>query len=101
MTQSYESHYEVKAWVRSNAGMRKRFYKAVNQEMLAVLRPLTPFLPLNTVLILPDGDEKTMIGVFEQFEEVAKAGGILRVPNNVRVLFPSINVTIQYATSDK
>ena len=83
------------------APQRKRFYKAVYQEMLAVLRPLTPFLPLNTVLILPDGDEKTMIGVFEQFEEVAKAGGILRVPNNVRVLFPSINVTIQYATSDK
>ena len=33
--------------------------------------------PLNTVLILPDGDEKIMRGMFERFDEVAKAGGIL------------------------
>ena len=59
MTQSRD---EVKASVRSNAVVLLRsgrgFDKAVCQEMLAALRPLTPFPPLNTVLILPDGDER-------------------------------------------
>ena len=54
--------------------------------MLAALRPLTP----NTVLILPDGDEEIKRGMFARFEEVAKAGGMLRV----RVLFPSLSVVI-------
>ena len=52
---------------------------AVYQEMQAALRPLTPYPPLNTVLILPDCNEEIMRGMFERFEEVAKAGGILRV----------------------
>ena len=53
--------------------------QAVYQEMLEALRPLTPSPPLNTVLILPDGDEEIMRGMFELFDEVAKAGCILRV----------------------
>ena len=92
---------EVKAWVRSNTGGLLRsgrgFDKAVNQEMLAALWLLTPSPPLNTVLILPDGDEEFMRWMFERFDEVAKAGGILRVP----VLFPGVSVVIQDATSDK
>ena len=32
---------------------------------------------LNTVLVLPNGDKEIMRGVFERFDEVAKAGGIL------------------------
>ena len=98
MTQSRD---EVKAWVRSNAGVLLRsgrgFDKAVYEEMPAALRPLTPSPPLNTVLILPDSDDEIMRGMFQRFEEVAKSGGILRV----RVLFPSVSVVIQVATSDK
>ena len=94
------SRDEVKAWVRSNAGVLlssgRGFGKAVYQEILAALRPLTPSPPLNTVLILPDGDEEFMRWMFERFDEVAKAGGILRVP----VLFPGVSVVIQDATSD-
>ena len=60
-------------------------------------RPLTPFPPLNTVLILPDCNEEITRGMFKRFEELAKAGGILRVP----VLFPGVTVLIQDATSDK
>ena len=60
------------------------FDKAVYQEMLATLRrqvrPLTPFPPFNTVLILPDSDEEIMRGMFERFDEVAKAGSILKSP---------------------
>ena len=56
--------------------------------MLAALKPLTPSPPLNTVLIMPDGDEEITRGMFERFEEVSKAGGIL----SVRVLFPSVRV---------
>ena len=58
---------------------------------------MTPYPPLNTVLILPDCDEEIMIGMLKRFEEFAKAGGILRV----RVLFPGVTVLIQGATSDK
>ena len=98
MTQSRD---EVKAWVRSNAGVLLRsgggFDKAVYQEVQAALRPLTPYPPLNTVLILPDCNEEIMPGMFELFEEVAKAGGILRI----RVLFLGVTVLIQDATSDK
>ena len=67
--------------------------------MLAALWPfrLTPSPSLNTGLILPDGDEEIMRGMFEWFEEVAKAGSILRVS----VLFPGISVVTQDATSDK
>ena len=52
-----------------------------------------------TVLIMPDGDEDSEIvsGMFEQFEEFAKPGDILRV----KVLFPCISVVLQDATSDK
>ena len=64
-------HDEVKAWVHSNAGVlfrsRRCFVKAVYQEELAALRPLTPFPPLNSVLILPDGDEEIMREMFKQF----------------------------------
>ena len=78
------SRDEVKAWVRSNAGVLLRsgggLDKAVYQEMQTALRPLTPYPPLNTVLILPDCDEEIMGGMFKGFEELAKAGGILRVP---------------------
>ena len=73
------------------------FYKAVYQEMLTPLRPLTPSPPLNTALILPDGDEENMRGMFKRFDEVANAGGILRV----RVLFPGVSVVTPDATSDK
>ena len=66
---------QVKAWVRSNAGVLLRsgrgFNKEVYQELQAAVRPLTPSPPLNTVLILPDGYEEIMRGVFELFEEVA------------------------------
>ena len=61
--------------------------------MLAALRSLTgltPFPPLYTVMILPDGDEEIMRGMFELFEEVAKAGSILRVC----VLFSGVHVRI-------
>ena len=50
------------------------FDKAVYQE---ILRPLTPSPSLNPVLILPDGNEEIMRGMFERFDEVAQAGGIL------------------------
>ena len=60
------------------------FDKAVYQEMLAAFRPLTPSPPLNTALILPDGDKELMRGMFELFDEVAKAGNIL----TVRYSFP-------------
>ena len=96
-----QSHDEVKAWVRSNTGVLLRsrggFNDAVYQEMLAALRPLTLSPPLNTVLIMPDDDEEIMRGMFDRVEEIAKAGGILRV----RVLFPGVRVVIQDATSDK
>ena len=75
----------MKAWICSNAGVLlssgRGFDKAVCQEMQAALRPLTPYPPLNIVLILPDCNEETMRGMFERFEEVAKAarGSILRV----------------------
>ena len=39
------------------------FDKGVYQEMLAALRPLTPSPPLNTALILPDGDVEIMRGM--------------------------------------
>ena len=98
MTQSRD---EVKAWVRSNAGVLLSsgggFDKAVYQEMQAALRPSTPYPPLYTVLILPDCNEEITRGMFKRFEELAKAGGILRVP----VLFPGVTVLIQDATSDK
>ena len=66
------------------------FDKAVYQEMLAALWPLTLSSPLNTVLIMPNGDEEIMRGMFEWFEEAAKAGGILRV--SVLSGFPGINM---------
>ena len=70
-----QSRDDVKAWVRSNAGVLLRsgrgFNKEVYQELQAAVRPLTPSPPLNTVLILPDGYEEIMRGVFELFEEVA------------------------------
>ena len=96
VTQSLD---EVKVWVssmllRSGGG----FDKGVYQEMLTALRPRTPYLhwQLNTVLILPDGDDAIMRGMFELFMELSKAGSILRV----RVLFPDVHVLIQDATSD-
>ena len=96
-----QSHDEVKAWVRSNVGVLLRsgggFDKAVYQEVQAALWPLTPYPPLNTVLILPDCYEEIMRGMFKQLEEFAKAGGNLRVC----VLFPGITVLIEDATSDK
>ena len=52
---------------------------------------------LNTVLVLPNGDQEIMRGVFERFDEVAKAGGILRVS----VLLACVCVIIQDAASDK
>ena len=58
---------------------------------------LTPFPPLNKVMILPDGDEDIMRGTFEPFDEVDKAGSILRV----RVIFPGLSVLIQDAMSAK
>ena len=77
-----QSRDEVKAWVRSNAGVLLRsgggFDKAVYQEMLAALLPLTLSPLLNTVLVLPDSDKEIMRGMFELFEELAKAGGSLR-----------------------
>ena len=65
--------------------------------MQAALWPLTPYSPLNTVLILPDSDEEIMRGMFKRFEDLAKAGGNLRV----RVLFSCVTVLIQDTTSDK
>ena len=98
-----QSRYEVKAWVRSNTGVLLRsgggFDKAVYQEMLAALRPLTLSPPLNTVLIMPDDDEEIMRGMFERFNEVAKAGSILQVC--VLRVFPGVSMVIQDATSDK
>ena len=95
-----QSRYILKAWVSSNAGVLLRsvrsFNNAAYQEMLAALWPLTPSPPLNTVLILADGDEEIMRWMFARFDEVAKAGSILRVS----VLFP-VSVVIQDATSDK
>ena len=73
------------------------FDKTVYQEMQAALLPFTPYPPLNTVLILPDCNEEITRGMFKRFEELAKAGGILRVP----VLFPGVTVLIQDATSDQ
>ena len=90
---------QVTASVRSNAGVllssSRGSDKAVYQEMLAVLRTLMPSLPLDTVLILPDGDEEIMRGMFERFKWWA--GGILRVG----ILFPGASVVIQDAMSDK
>ena len=90
-----QSRDEVTAWVRSML-LRSTggFNKGVYQEMLAVLRPSIP--QLNTVMILPGGDEEIMRGMFERFMEVAKAGGMLRV----RMLFPDVHVLIQDASSD-
>ena len=56
---------------------------------------MMPSLPLDTVLILPDGDEEIMRGMFERFKWWA--GGILRVG----ILFPGASVVIQDAMSDK
>ena len=96
------SRAEVKAWVRTDACVLLRssggFDKAVSyQQMLAALTPLTPYSPLNTVLIIPDADEEILREMFTLFEEMAKAGGILRV----RILFSSVHVLIQDATSDQ
>ena len=55
----------------------RRFHKAVYQEMLAALRPLTLSPPLNTVMILPDCDDDIMREMFARFEVVSTAGGIL------------------------
>ena len=49
------------------------FNKAVYEEMLAAPLHLTPSPPLNTVLIMPDGTEEVMRGIFMLFEEVAWA----------------------------
>ena len=63
-----QSRDEVKVWVCSSAGVLlhscRGFNKAVYQEMLAALQPLTTSPPLNTVLILPDTDEEIMRGIF-------------------------------------
>ena len=73
------------------------FDKGVYQEMLAALRPRTPYPQFNTVLILPDSDDEAIMrGMFELFMDLSKAGGIL----TVRVLFPDVHVLIQDATSD-
>ena len=62
-----QSRNELNAWVRSNTGVLLRnggdFDKAAYHEMLAALKPLTPPPPLNTVLIMPDGDEEIMRGM--------------------------------------
>ena len=93
----------MEAWVRSNVSVLlssgRGFDKAVYQEMLAALWPLTLSSPLNTVLIMPNGDEEIMRGMFEWFEEAAKAGGILRV--SVLSGFPGINMLMPDTTSDK
>ena len=78
------------------------YNKAIYQEMLAALRPLTPLPPLKgvTVLILPDcydSYEEITRGMFEQFEVVVKAGVI----RPVHILFPGVNVLIRVAMSDK
>ena len=65
-----------------------------NRGMLVAILPSTPPLPLNKVLILPDGDYEIIRRMFERFEEVARAGGI-------RLLSPSICVVIKDTTSDK
>ena len=90
---SHKRKRAAQQWQRFCTG----FDKAAYQEMLAALLPLTLSPPLNTVLIMPDGDEAIMQGMFERFEELAKAGGILRV----RLHFPDVSVHIQYATSEK
>ena len=54
-----------------------------------------PSLEHSTDPQLPDGDEEIMRGMFELFEELAKAGGTLKV----RVLFPCVCAVIQDATS--
>ena len=78
----------------SNAGVLLRsaggFDKAVYQEMLAAFRPLTLSPPLNTVLILPDGEKEIMRGIFERFDEVFEVGGIILL--RVHVLIPGICV---------
>ena len=77
------------AWVCSNAGVllcSGGFDKAIYQEILAALRPMTLSPPLNTVLIMPDGDEEILRGMFELFEELAKAGCILRLATSPRTL---------------
>ena len=58
--------------------------------MLEALRLLTASPPLNTVLILPDGDEEIMTHERDVsvVEEVAMAGCILRI----RVLLAGVNV---------
>ena len=59
-----QSRNEVKAWVRLNTGVLlsggEGFNKAVYQEILVALRPMTPPPPLNTVMILPDCDDDIM-----------------------------------------
>ena len=73
-----QSRDEVKTWVRSNAGVLLRscrgFDKAVYQEMLAALLPLTSSPTLLTVPILPDSDEEITRGMLERVDEVGKAG---------------------------
>ena len=69
-------------------------------KILAAILPLMPSPgshPLNRVLIMPDGDEEIMRWMFELFDEVAIAGGILRAC----VLFPCVSVLVQDATSDQ
>ena len=88
---SHKRKRAAQQWQRFCTG----FDKAAYQEMLAALLPLTLSPPLNTVLIMPDGDEAIMQGMFELFEELAKAGGTLKV----RVLFPCVCAVIQDATS--
>ena len=82
---------------RGLLGNGKGFNKAVYQEMLEALRPLTLFPPLNTAMILPDCDDDIMSEIFARFEVVSKSGGIQRV----RVLFPGVSALIQDATSDE
>ena len=84
---------------RGLLGNGKGFNKAVYQEMLAALRPLTlsPLLNSDTAMILPDCDDDIMREMFVLFEVVSKAGGILRL----RVLFPGVSVLIQDVTSDE
>ena len=68
----------MKACVRSNTGVLLRsgrgFDKAVYQEMLAALLPLTSSPTLLTVPSLPDSDEEITRGMLERVDEVGKAG---------------------------
>ena len=60
------------------------FNKGVYQEMLAALLSRTPYLQLNTVLILPDGDEVIMRGMIELFMELSRQK-MQRHPSSVTV----------------